>query len=172
MQDAISQGQCWVLAEQEDTIAAPQCQQQCLGGGQGPASPPRVMQPMPGQRGRDPWEEAALTGLAPAASLGATDTPEMLGTDLSSQWGLCRYIPLVSTAGPILGRSERWRESSDCWWWGASTGAEIGAKPAQLEDMKHYSGDMDEKRRGEVWVPVCLSWWTTEIINKAFQLLK
>lgn len=79
---------------------------------------------------------------------------------------------------PFCARAERWKNScweereSDCRWWGASTGAESRTNPVQLEGMKYYSGEMEEKRKGATWVSACLSWWTTVIINKAFQLLQ
>lgn len=107
-----------------------------------------------------------VTILAPAASSGPTgppgaEPPEMLGPDLSSQWGLRKYIPLISTAGPILcqswkvkkqrlgreGRSERWRESNDCRWWGASMGAEIRATSSQRWSWRGQGITVERWRR-------------------------
>lgn len=87
-----------------------------------------------------------VTILAPAASSGPTgppgaEPPEMLGPDLSSHWGLCKYIPLISTAGPILCQS--WKVKKQ------RLGRELlrgGEKAMIVDDEEHQWEQKSEQR--------------------------
>lgn len=83
----------------------------------GPASPPRVVQPMPVQDWRDPWKEAAFDWLGPGCLLGPTgpagaEPPEMLEPDLSSGDYADTFLWLV-LLDPFCAGVERWKNS--CW---------------------------------------------------------